>query len=447
MRLSELLFKEKRVPIEKLRRAFELQQLVGSRLGSQLLEMGAITEDELLSTLGRQRQTRTVGAAELRNIPPEVVRLVPRKLAERYRIVPFRLEGRTLHLASIDPIDILVEDELAVLTSCLTRTHLALEVRIAQALEHYYRVSAPAHLKGLARRLDNGSGKSGAAKSGAAKAEASSERAPSPPPPKAPSPRSSPVAPEPPKAVAPPPKPKKKTEKFFIELDEEDAALLSGEKSIESLQLAETPAFAAAERRPAARGEETSLFEDEPDEVAGEPASVSKDPEEQLEIAARRLQEIDIRDEIADALLEFCTPFFERRLLFFKRRDEILGWRGEGEGIDEARVRELRFTTTEPSVFLSLLGGSELWLGPLPGLPANQRLIEAMGGSPPKGCTVLPVVLRSKTVCFLYGDNFLAGERGERGAPDAPIPELRRLMSKAAVAFEVYILKNKIRTL
>jgi hypothetical protein len=54
---------------------------------------------------------------------------------------------------------------------------------------------------------------------------------------------------------------------------------------------------------------------------------------------------------------------------------------------------------------------------------------------------VLPVVVRNKTVCFLYGDNL------DQGLADVPLAQLRRLVTKAGVAFQVYILKSKIRTL
>ena len=54
---------------------------------------------------------------------------------------------------------------------------------------------------------------------------------------------------------------------------------------------------------------------------------------------------------------------------------------------------------------------------------------------------MLPVILRSRVVCFLYGDNL------DRGVAGAPIAELRRLVAKAGLAFQIYILKNKLRML
>jgi hypothetical protein len=47
----------------------------------------------------------------------------------------------------------------------------------------------------------------------------------------------------------------------------------------------------------------------------------------------------------------------------------------------------------------------------------------------------------NKPLGFLYGDN------RDAGVTDAPIAHLRRLVAKTDLAFQVYLLKGKIRTL
>ena len=150
---------------------------------------------------------------------------------------------------------------------------------------------------------------------------------------------------------------------------------------------------------------------------------------------------MEIRDEIADVLLDFAAPLFERRLLLFRRKERILGWRGGGAGVVDGAVRAVEIGLGEPSVFLSLTEASSFWMASLPPLEPNQRLVAGLGGASPKDCLVLPVVVRSKIVCYFYGDNRQAGVSG------VPLAEMRRLMAKAGMAFEVYILKNKMRLL
>jgi hypothetical protein len=148
-----------------------------------------------------------------------------------------------------------------------------------------------------------------------------------------------------------------------------------------------------------------------------------------------------MREDIADAVLGFCAPLFRRRMMLVVRGDTIMGWRGEGEGIDLERVRKIAIPVTEPSVFSGLVQGAEFWLGPLPRMPNNLEIVAGLGGTPPTECFVLPVRMREKTVCLLYFDNIGDGVAG------LPMPDLRRLGSKASVAFQVYLLKSKIRNM
>jgi hypothetical protein len=146
-----------------------------------------------------------------------------------------------------------------------------------------------------------------------------------------------------------------------------------------------------------------------------------------------------MREDIADAVLGHCAPLFHRRLMLVVRNDSILGWRGEGTGVDTEGVRAISIPVTGPSVFLGLLQGSDFWLGPLPQMAHHKDLVEGLGGEPPSECFILPIRLRGKTVCFLYFDNVNEGVSG------LPMAELRRLAAKVSLAFQVYLMKSKIR--
>jgi len=167
------------------------------------------------------------------------------------------------------------------------------------------------------------------------------------------------------------------------------------------------------------------------------PADAS--PEDRLAAAAVALQGAEMRDDIADTLLEFCAPYLTRRMLLVVRGDTVIGWRGEGDGVDETAIRAISIPLGEPSVFLGLTQGQSFWLASLPPMPHNLGISLALGGEPSPECLILPVVLRSKSVCFLYGDNRTEPARS------APIGHLRRLVQMAGLAFQVYLLKSKMR--
>jgi hypothetical protein len=163
--------------------------------------------------------------------------------------------------------------------------------------------------------------------------------------------------------------------------------------------------------------------------------------EERLQVASIALQNAEMREDIADALLEYCAPILRRRLLLAVRDDTVIGWRGEGEGIEPSTIRGISIPLSEPSVFVGLAQGTEFWLGPLPNMPRNNDLVRGLGGGGPSECIILPLIVRSKTVCFLYGDNL------EQSISGIPISQLRRLVAKASLAFQVYLFKSKIRNL
>ncbi len=491
MKIGEILVREGQLSRQQLAQALKVQALLGDRLGTTLLQEGMIAEDALLEALGRQRSSGTVTASELAGVPAEVVRLIPARLAERYGVVPFHLKGRTLSMASMNAGDLLKEDEIGFLTSCMVRTCIGLELRIHEALERYYQIESPERHRALVGRLvpppAGAPPPQGQPIPAGSAPEAAAGSRPAGGPAKPAASRVRPAAAEAgdrPPAPAPAPQPR------FVELDEEDAALLGTSSSgssewtpISDEQVLLKPAPLPWLAREAARNLETTAVAEPavaeaphpntaetsatavaapapvatataerhagppsgpPPPVAvgeGEAAGGESSLEELLNRAASGLNDAEIRDDIADVLLEFCGPFLRRRLVLAARKDHIVGWRGEGEGVERDSVRAIDIPAHDPSVFLGLTGAGSFWLGSLPPLEANRLLVEGLGGTTPKDCLVLPVTLRSRVVCYLYGDNL------EGGVAGAPIAELRRLAAKAGLAFEVYILKNKLRML
>jgi len=71
----------------------------GVRLGEHLLQLGALTEDELYVALSVQ-QSLPSGRIEPRGINRNVARSLPRRLIRDYRVLPFRVASGNLFLAS-----------------------------------------------------------------------------------------------------------------------------------------------------------------------------------------------------------------------------------------------------------------------------------------------------------------------------------------------------------
>jgi len=536
--LGEFLVSQGLLRKDGLKRALDAQTALECRLGSVLLDLGLMPENVLLKALGRYNSARTVSARDLNNVPPEIIEKVPARFALRHQVVPFAMSGKTMSVATMDPRDLLVEDELGQLTGCMISSFVAHEVRLHQALSRYYGMQlsvqassllkrlpytdeadqkldpvsaghaagastdvltdvvekksakpAPDHRSGLARRrdpdstmivelsqdeladfpslaLDDTDAGQGAKTAAPEPTPPDSievvERPVSKPPPPAPAGNETVVAPppvpgaarridervvrqigttpDPPTAAQPPAKapslsPVIKVVPPMGTEETDDLATMM----IEALPAARR-AEQATPAPPPAAGDDTHPHE----EADGDPnASTGPlDPvESRLAAAAAALQAAEMREDIADAVMEFCRPYLKRRLLLAVRDNTVIGWRGEGEQVDPMWVKSMAIRLDEPSVFVSLTMGKEYWRGSLPPTVANQELLLGLGGERPAECLILPLVIRSKPIGFLYGDN-ISDNLG-----DVPWIPLRRLTAKAGLAFEISILRNKVRTL
>ncbi|QQR92018.1 MAG: type IV-A pilus assembly ATPase PilB [Myxococcales bacterium] len=136
-RLGELLVREKRISLQQLRDAQTDQQKNNTTLGYSLAKMGIISDDEITQFLSHKYHVQSVNLAEY-DIDPEVVRLVPRDVAERHRIVPISRSGSSLIVAMSDPSNLHAIDDIKFLTNYNVEPVVASEAAIMAALERYY---------------------------------------------------------------------------------------------------------------------------------------------------------------------------------------------------------------------------------------------------------------------------------------------------------------------
>jgi len=405
---GEYLVTEGILHAEGLRQALDTQRSMEGRLDTVLLDLGLVSELTLLAALGRYHSTRTVSKAELARATSDVARLVSPRVATRLLVVPFRQEGKTISIATVVPGDLLIEDEIGLLTNCLVSTFVTLEVRLYEAMARLYGVVPSIQIASVLKRINEEP-----AHRGDAGLVAGGPRPP----------RSGPTAPASPDghntpwAVAMRPS-RSPDDSLALEISQEEL-----------------------EEFPSLRGGIDAAPEAVKDRVATPPATQVEGPDERLVATSVALQNAEMREDIGDALLEYCAPYLSRRLLLVVRRGKVIGWRGDGSDIERSAVRKLAVPLDQPSVFTRLSDRSAYWLGPLPRLPADQPLIRALAGIPPSESVILPIFVGSKPLGFLYGDN------RDRGVADVPLAHLRRLVAKADLAFQAYLLKGKIRTL
>jgi hypothetical protein len=152
-KLGELLISEGKITRGQLDEALKCHVIYGIKLGSSLVELGYIQEDVLIDLLSRKLGVPPVGHAELDVVPPEAVARFTPAVAEKYRVMPIRLENKRLHVAMADPTDFKTREELSFITGNIIIPNIAPDIQILKAIEKYYNVRLDHRLVTARREL------------------------------------------------------------------------------------------------------------------------------------------------------------------------------------------------------------------------------------------------------------------------------------------------------
>jgi type IV pilus assembly protein PilB len=137
-RLGELLVRENLISLQQLQKAQEAQKVDGGKLGYQLTKLGYIEESQLTEFLSRQYGVPAINLAEF-EIDADVIKLIPKEVAEKHQVVPVNRAGGSLIVAMSDPSNIFAIDDIKFLTGYNIEVVVSAEASIQAAIEKYYR--------------------------------------------------------------------------------------------------------------------------------------------------------------------------------------------------------------------------------------------------------------------------------------------------------------------
>src|SRR5246127_1053377 len=86
-RLGDLLVKEKIITPEQLQQATKVQKEQNCRLGSALVKLNFLNDEDVTNFLSRQYGVPAINLSYF-EIDPSVVKLIPFETAKRYQILP-----------------------------------------------------------------------------------------------------------------------------------------------------------------------------------------------------------------------------------------------------------------------------------------------------------------------------------------------------------------------
>ena len=136
-RLGELLIKENSITPAQLEQALELQRKQGGRLGTSLVKLGFLSEEEITATLSRQCGIPSVNLASL-EVDPSLIRLVPMETALKYQVLPLSRVGSSLTLAMADPSNVSIMDDIKLMTGFSIEPVVSSEASLEKAIRKHY---------------------------------------------------------------------------------------------------------------------------------------------------------------------------------------------------------------------------------------------------------------------------------------------------------------------
>jgi len=136
-RLGEYLVDKGLVSKEQIEAALEEQKKAGSRLGQTLIELGFLKEEDLIVELARQLNLAHIDISSYR-LKPEIVELIPEKVARQHELVALEKAGNNLSIAMSDPLNVFAIDEVQKITNCRIEPIICSRTALFAALDQCY---------------------------------------------------------------------------------------------------------------------------------------------------------------------------------------------------------------------------------------------------------------------------------------------------------------------
>ncbi len=453
--LTSLLVRDQTVSVRKIEEAIQRQVISGGELESVLLGMGAIEENVMNAYRAALYGLLPATRDEVMSVLQDTVRVVPRDVAAKYRLIPLSVEDRTLVVAVTAPLSIEDEEQLGFLLSFDVVYRIVCEVRLAAALSLHYGIDALPRMRRLAEKL----------------LKRDAGRVP---------------------YVAPPEElevddaaeelPTKNAAVIDWDDDDDGPEVAPAETPAESQAESETPAPEVdarvtdpdiepfdsdrrTERPPAAvlaqiEGPIGAAAASATASPVASPASSraqaavrpSRPPQGRRSDLARKLRgpltakaavellkEAEGRDEILEIFFVFARQFFDYTALFVIHDDVAEGREAHGEGTTTEELLQIAVPLDVPGLFATAREGLVPVVGTLSHTELDLIVARDLSRPATSPSIVAPVAIRKRLVLMLYGDR--DGEAFEL----SDLPELMGLLPRVADAFLALLVRIKRR--
>ena len=136
--LGELLLERKIITQEQLDKAVAVQRERGGLIGEILVELGFAKEEDIAQALTAQYGFPYLPLNNY-EINPEIIKLIPLRVAKQYILIPIDKIGNNITLAMSNPLNTQAIEDVEILTGCNVQTFVSTSSDIKRAIDKYYK--------------------------------------------------------------------------------------------------------------------------------------------------------------------------------------------------------------------------------------------------------------------------------------------------------------------
>jgi hypothetical protein len=427
--LASLLARDAIVSLDTIEQALQRQVLEGGELDTALLELAQVPENVLAAYRAASFDLPAVARADLASVDPRLRARVPVDVARDHRVVPLRVSGDTLVLASAWPLSAADTHELERRLGATIALRIATELRLHDALARHYAVELGSRMRLLIERLER--------LDPGVPCDVQPLAGPSGPPLPAHS-----------TAIPPAPSANDAQPASRSSFPPERGA---GTSEVPPAVVRVVPVVRLGSNWPAPRpgGDQGQPFETRPtrpSRLSNAPATNVSRPLRRISGAPRgpltRQHAIEMlgqagdRDRVLDVFFSFARQYFECTVLFSLRDERLLGLDASGlPSLVELLAVEVPIARAGAvHDVVSTRSARVVRLDPNAPAGALAAAIDRGGAQP---CALIPVVIRQRVVSLLYGD------RSGEPIAMAELSDLLGTLPAVSAAFERIIQERK----
>lgn len=136
-RLGEILKDANLITDKQLQTALEKQKETNERLGKLLINLGYVNESSVIKILESQLGIPYINLSK-RPIDPEIAKIIPENMAQRYKVIPVTKSPYRLTLAMVDPLNVFAIDDVRITTGLEVDPVIASESDVDRAISQCF---------------------------------------------------------------------------------------------------------------------------------------------------------------------------------------------------------------------------------------------------------------------------------------------------------------------